>query len=110
MEISEFPNIRFEHPRGSAFRKYRSQTLAPVQFTNPNSNHRAEHEACLIQGVHVTIIRQWNRKGKEKKNASKNTYLGNDEFILTNFAPMSTETRLKVNLVQDREPILFWHL
>ena len=41
MEISEFPNISFEHPRGSAFRKHRSQTLAPVQFTNPNSNHRA---------------------------------------------------------------------
>ena len=36
MEISEFPNISFEHP----FRKIRAQILAPVQFTNPNSNHR----------------------------------------------------------------------
>ena len=34
MEISEFPNISFEHPRGGAFCKYRSQTLAPVQFIN----------------------------------------------------------------------------
>ena len=41
METREFPNISFEHPRGSTFRKYRSRTLAPVQFTNPNSNHRA---------------------------------------------------------------------
>ena len=40
MEISEFPNFSFEHPSGSAFRKYRSRTLALVQFTNPNSNHR----------------------------------------------------------------------
>ena len=40
MEISEFPNISFEHPRGSTFRKYRYRTLAPVQFTNLNFNHR----------------------------------------------------------------------
>ena len=40
MEIQDFPNISFEHPRGSAFKKYRSQNLAPVRFTNPNFNHR----------------------------------------------------------------------
>ena len=43
MEIRKLPNISFEHPRRSAFRKYRSRTLlAPVRFTNPNSNHCAE--------------------------------------------------------------------
>ena len=40
MEISEFPNISFEHPRGSTFKKYWSQDLAPVRFTNTNFNHR----------------------------------------------------------------------
>ena len=40
MEIREFRNISFEHPRGSTFKKYRSQDLAPVRFTNPNFNHR----------------------------------------------------------------------
>ena len=40
MEIRKFPNISFEHPRGSTFKKYRSQDLAPIWFTNPNFNHR----------------------------------------------------------------------
>ena len=40
MEICEFSNISFEHPMGDTFKKYRSKDLAPVQFTNPNFNHR----------------------------------------------------------------------
>ena len=36
----QIPQFHFEHSRDSAFRKYRSLTLAPVRFTNPNSNHR----------------------------------------------------------------------
>ena len=38
MEIREFPNISFEYPMGSTFRKYRSRTIAPVRFINPNFN------------------------------------------------------------------------
>ena len=53
MEIREFSNISFGHPKGSAFRKYRSQTLAPIQFTNPNSNHREKS---------VTLMHVYNNK------------------------------------------------
>ena len=40
MEIRKFPNISFEHPMGSTFKKYRSQDLAPVRLTDPNFNRR----------------------------------------------------------------------
>ena len=47
MEISEFTNISFEHPKDSAFKKYRSQDLAPVRFTNPNFNYRVQQQRAL---------------------------------------------------------------
>ena len=39
MEIREFPVLNILG--GSTFKKYRSQDLAPVRFTNPNFIHRA---------------------------------------------------------------------
>ena len=62
MEIHKFPNISYEHPRGSAFRKYRAQTLAPDWFTYPNSNHRAyQQERKRLS--YVTLHHDLSMKG-----------------------------------------------
>ena len=72
MEISEFPNISFEHPRGSAFRKYRSQTLAPVQFTNPNSNHRVGDVKPITEVLDTILNEDENKKSKKNKSKKPN--------------------------------------
>ena len=54
----QFPNIIFEHPRCNTFKKYRSQDLAPIRFTNPNFNHRAmPHRAS--DSDPFSVYRRW---------------------------------------------------
>ena len=53
MEIHEFPNISFEYPSGSTFKKYRYQSLAPVRFTNPNVNHRGAYGMFVVYRNHL---------------------------------------------------------
>ena len=58
MEITEFPNISFEQPKSGTFKKYNSQDLAPVRFTNPNFNHRGPFEIkrpVIIEVCHYFI-------------------------------------------------------
>ena len=64
-EIGKFTNISFEHPRGSVFRKYRSRTLAPVRFTNSNSNHRARSFYLLFTISRARFYLSIRKNGKK---------------------------------------------
>ena len=56
MEIRELTIFSFEEPMDSTFKKYRSQDLAPVRFTNPNFNHRVYLNMSINQVIQFKII------------------------------------------------------
>ena len=50
MELREFPIISLEHRRGSTFKKYKSQDLAPVWLLIPIST------TVMQMNVNTTIL------------------------------------------------------